>query len=191
MLIEVLVLDRGDGIAQDGREVLIGSDDAALQREASDHPALIVVKLGDRARPITLQVADLRQVGGVDQEQPAGHADGGRKQHQQAKNNMAYVLSSAHLDRRKVFVKRFHDCNARFFASIAAFWNGASGLAGGFWAGRLSVTTKKPEQSIRLCGKKENTRSCFSARLSPSVIDTRRCAESFFSSGIPHSAYRW
>src|SRR5215472_4269264 len=74
VLLEILVFGGDQGIAQNLREVGVAVDDAPLQRELANDAVLVVVKLGDGAGAIMFELGDLRQVGGVDEDQPADGA---------------------------------------------------------------------------------------------------------------------
>ena len=74
VLFEVLVFDSRDGVVENLGALLIGHQDAPLQREAADHLAVIGINLRHHRRAVRLQRANLRQVAGVNEKQSAGRA---------------------------------------------------------------------------------------------------------------------
>ena len=82
---EVLVFDGDDGLAQDGREVVVVDDDAALQSKGADDAALAVVEIGRGGGPVALEVVDLRQIDGVDQGEAGQRTgdDGEKQEHRE------------------------------------------------------------------------------------------------------------
>ncbi len=88
--VEILVFDRDQCVAQNLRIIVIGGDDAALQRERADDAALSVIEFGDRTRAIALQLFDLRQVRRIDQQQPGGRAHRGREQDEQSEQDASH-----------------------------------------------------------------------------------------------------
>ena len=66
MLFEVLILGANDRVAEDRRNLLVGDEDAALQRKRPDRLAIVGVKLGDDVGTIILESANLRQFAAVD-----------------------------------------------------------------------------------------------------------------------------
>ena len=79
---EMLVLGRGDGIFQDGRNLFPGQQDAPLQRERPDLPAIVRIKLGDHVGAVIFERANFGQFAGVHEEQPGARAKHDH-QHQQ------------------------------------------------------------------------------------------------------------
>jgi hypothetical protein len=75
MAVEIFVFDGDEGVAKQGWEVVVSGDDAALQRERADYASTIVINFGDGTRTVRFQRVNLRQVGGVDEEQTGGGAD--------------------------------------------------------------------------------------------------------------------
>ena len=67
--VEILVFDRDQRVAENFRIIVIGGDDAALQREGADDSALSVIEFGDGAGAVTFEFFDLWQVRRVDQQQ--------------------------------------------------------------------------------------------------------------------------
>ena len=106
--IEIFVFDRDQRVPQDGREIVVTRDHAALQRERADHPAVVVVELGDRAGAVRFESVDLRQVGGVDEQEAGSRTHQHGDQHEQTEQNAANQPAPADFDRREIFVKRLH-----------------------------------------------------------------------------------
>ncbi len=65
VLFEVLVLNRGDRAVQNFGTLLVGHQDAALQREAAGKLAVIGVNFGHHVGAVGFQRANFRQVAGV------------------------------------------------------------------------------------------------------------------------------
>ena len=83
VLEEMLVLGRGNGIFQDRRDLFPGQQDAALQCERADLPAVVRIKLGDHVGPVIFERANFRQFAGVHEEQPGARA---QRDHQHQQN---------------------------------------------------------------------------------------------------------
>jgi hypothetical protein len=62
----MLVFRREDGVLQNLRNLLVGKQNAPLQREISDHLPVVRVQFGDDVGAIILQRADLRKVARID-----------------------------------------------------------------------------------------------------------------------------
>jgi len=77
--LEVLVFNRDNGLAQDGGEIVVIDDDAALQGKGPKRPALLIKKFSSGGGPIALQIVNLGQIDGVDKGQ-AGQRAGDRRQ---------------------------------------------------------------------------------------------------------------
>ena len=92
--LEVLVFNGDDGLAQDGRKVVVADHDAALQREGADDAALAVVEIGGGRGAVVFKLVDLRQVDGVD-EGEAGQRTGNGGQHQQGHEGEASIPLAA------------------------------------------------------------------------------------------------
>ena len=90
---EVLVFNRDDGLAQDGREVVVIDDDPAFQREGAERPSFLVVELGGCGWPIALEVINLRQIDRVDQGQAGQGAGNGREREQDGEGEAAGELA--------------------------------------------------------------------------------------------------
>jgi len=58
VILEVLVLDGGNGVVEDFRNLLPGHEDAALQGEAADKLAIVGVDFGDDVGAIGFQGVD-------------------------------------------------------------------------------------------------------------------------------------
>src|SRR5579872_913207 len=106
--IEILVFNGDQGVAQNGRKIVVGDNNAALQGDGADHPAVIVVEFGDRTGTVGFERIDLRKVGSVNEEHSSGGSDERRDKHEQAKEKAAYDAASADFNRWKIFVKRLH-----------------------------------------------------------------------------------
>ena len=81
--VEIFVLDRDQGVTQDGREIVIAGNHSPLQSEGTDDASLIVVEFGSRAGPVMFELFHLRKIGRVDQQQAGSSADQAGEQHQQ------------------------------------------------------------------------------------------------------------
>ena len=78
MLLEVLVFDGGDRVVQNLGDLLVGQQDAALQREAADHLAVVGVKFGDDVGAISFERANLGKVAVVNEQQAGGGTESDR-----------------------------------------------------------------------------------------------------------------
>ena len=105
--VEILVFDRDQRVAKNFRIIVVGGDDAALQRESADDSALSVIEFGDGTGTVTLEFFDLRQVRRVDQQQPNRRAHGGREQDEQSEHDEPDQLPSTNFHRRKMFEDKF------------------------------------------------------------------------------------
>ncbi len=65
-------------------------DDPPLQGKAADDRALAVIEFGDGAGAVALQVGDLRQVRGIDNQQSAEGSEHGSRRHGQPKDHAAH-----------------------------------------------------------------------------------------------------
>ena len=54
-------------MAQDGRKAVVSDHLAVFQGKGADEPAVAVVEIGDGRGAVVFELADLRQVHGVDQ----------------------------------------------------------------------------------------------------------------------------
>ena len=95
MIFEVLVLDGGDGVVEDLRGLLVGHEDAALQREAADHLAVIGVNFRDYRGAIGFEGANFGQVAGVDEEKSAGRAECDGAEQQEAERDAVNEFEAA------------------------------------------------------------------------------------------------
>ncbi len=75
VILEVLVFDGGDRVVENARGLFVSHEDAALQREAADHLAVVGVNFGDYRGAIGFEGADFREVAGVHEEQSASRAE--------------------------------------------------------------------------------------------------------------------
>ncbi len=108
MFVEIFVFDRDQRIAQYGREIVVADDYAPLQRERSDHASVIVVEFGDGTGTVGFEGVDLRQVGGIDQQQTGSRSHQHGNQHEQAKQDAPDQPASADFYWWKIFVERLH-----------------------------------------------------------------------------------
>src|SRR5205823_9300046 len=97
VLLEVFVFNGNDCVPQDFGKIIVRSQDAPLQRKGADDLALIVIQLGDGTGAVVLQFADLRQVGGIDNQKTGQSSHQGRGQQQQAEDDPADQLSPTHM----------------------------------------------------------------------------------------------
>jgi hypothetical protein len=107
VLVEVLIFDGDERVAEDLRIIVIGGNHATLQREGADDPTLSVIEFGDRTRSITFELFDLRDVRRVDQEQASGRTHRGREQDEYSKQDTSDELSSANLYAREMLINNF------------------------------------------------------------------------------------
>ena len=106
--IEIFVFDGNEGVAKDGRVIVVGSDHAALKGEGTDDAAMVVVEFGDGAGAVVFEIVDLREVGGIDEKKAHGSADQGGKEGEEAEEHAADELSAFDFNRRMILVKRTH-----------------------------------------------------------------------------------
>ncbi len=64
---EVLIFNGRDGIVENLGALLIGHQDAPLQREAADHLTIVGVNFGDYVRAIRFQSANFRQIARINE----------------------------------------------------------------------------------------------------------------------------
>ena len=109
VLVEMLVFGGEDGVLQDRRNLFVGKQDAALQRETADHLAVVGVQLGDDVGAEIFERADLRKVARIDEQQACQRADGDRRQQQQRKSDAPDNLAAAQAqrDRRQLYHENF------------------------------------------------------------------------------------
>ena len=72
--LEVLVLDGEDGLAQHGREGGVGHDGAAFECKGAEGTAVHVVEIRGGEGTVVLEVLDLRQIDGVDKQEPGSRS---------------------------------------------------------------------------------------------------------------------
>ncbi len=108
VLVEILIFNRHQRVAQHRREIVVTHDHAPLQRERSNHPPVVVIKLRDRARPVSFESVDLRQVRRIYQQQTGRCPYQHRDQHEQPEQNAADQPAPADFDFGKIFVERLH-----------------------------------------------------------------------------------
>src|SRR5947209_408262 len=95
VLFEALVFSRENGVPQDPGKLIVRSENAALQSKRADDLSVCIVEFGNRAGTVTLQIADLGKISGVDNQQAGEGADERRGQQQQSKDHSAYQLFPA------------------------------------------------------------------------------------------------
>ena len=95
VLIEVLVLGGENGVLQNRRDLLVGKQDAALQREAADNLAVVGIEFGDDIGTEIFQGANLGKVARIDKQQPRQRAQRNRAQQQQRKSDASDNLAAA------------------------------------------------------------------------------------------------
>jgi hypothetical protein len=105
---DIFVFDRDQGFAQDGRKIVVTHNHAALQRERTDDPFVIVIKLGDGTGPVGLKGFDLWQVSGIDEQQSGAGACQHGDKHEQTEQHAAYDFAAADFDLWQIFVEGLH-----------------------------------------------------------------------------------
>ena len=94
--LKVPVLDGNHRVAQDGRNLVVGHDDAVLQGKAADGRAVVRVDFRHHIRAVILQLAHLGEVGRVNKNQSPQRADSGGEKDQNQENKLAEDLPAAH-----------------------------------------------------------------------------------------------
>jgi hypothetical protein len=89
VLVEVGVLGRDDGIAQDRVDVVVADDDAPLGRKFADHLPVRRVDAGNRAGAVVVERGNLGQIAGVGEEHAAQHAEHRRDDEQRDDRGVA------------------------------------------------------------------------------------------------------
>jgi hypothetical protein len=97
VLLEIRVLGRDDRLSQDGRDLVVADDDAALGRELSDDLAVSCCKARDGVGTVVIERADLREVSGIRKQDPA---DGAGQRHDGKQGDDASLLRDAQYDAR-------------------------------------------------------------------------------------------
>src|SRR5712671_4639172 len=87
MFLEMLIFDGGHRVVEDLGALLVGHQDAALQREAPDELAVVGINFSDYVGAVGFKRADLGQIAGVDEEQAAACAQRNRAQQQKCERN--------------------------------------------------------------------------------------------------------
>src|SRR5262249_23430785 len=106
--LECFILGRDHGFAKNGGNVVVGNDHSALEGEGADHASLRVIDFSDGAGTKALQLVDLRKIGGIDDKE-AGQRSQHDRCHQHAdKEHAADKLSSAQMQRRKLWKQKLH-----------------------------------------------------------------------------------
>src|SRR5271155_2082217 len=120
MLVEILVFNRDQRVAENFWMIVIGGDDAALKREGSDDSTLRVIEFGDGAGTILFKFFNLGQIRRIDQQQASCGAHGGGEQDEQSEQEASDQLPIANFYRRKMLENDFHGAltNSRSFASL-------------------------------------------------------------------------
>jgi hypothetical protein len=73
--LELGILGRDDRLPQEGIDVVVADDDAALRGEFADHLALRRVEPGDGAGGVVVERGDLREVAGIREQHTAQDAE--------------------------------------------------------------------------------------------------------------------
>ena len=76
------IFDGEDGVLEHFGYLAVGDDNAAFEREAPDHRAVVRIKLRHDVRAIIFELPHLRQVRRVDEDHPAQRAYADREQQQ-------------------------------------------------------------------------------------------------------------
>ncbi len=106
VLFEVLIFGGDDGVFQYFRNLPVGKQDAALEREGADGLAVVGVKLGDDVGAIIFQGVNFRQVAGVNKQQAYSGAEGDGAQQQESERKTAEERVAGDLHRGAV--ESFH-----------------------------------------------------------------------------------
>ena len=86
---EILVFSGEQRVAQSLRKLVITDDHAALDGERTHLAALVVVDFCNCTGPVVFELANLRKIGGVNDQQPYARPNQGGGQHQQAEQHSA------------------------------------------------------------------------------------------------------
>ena len=89
VLLEMLVFGGENRVLEYLRNLAVGEQDAPLDGERADRLAVVGVEFGDDVRVVILERVDFRQVARIDEEKPAGGAQGDRADDQESKNQAA------------------------------------------------------------------------------------------------------
>src|SRR5712671_7675036 len=71
VFLEMLIFNGGDGVVENLGTLLVGHQNAALQREAADELAVVGINFRDYVGTVGFKRANLRQIAGVDEQQTA------------------------------------------------------------------------------------------------------------------------
>jgi hypothetical protein len=112
---EVLILDGNDGLAKNGGESVVVDDDAMFESEGSEDLAVAIVEVGSRRRTEMLQLADLGQIGGVDDGQSGEGARDHGKQNENSERGAASNLAAAIAGKRRIDMRTRPMQLAKFF----------------------------------------------------------------------------
>ena len=83
---EILVFRGNKGIYKHRGKVAVRGDHAPLQREGANDIAVNVVEFGAGDRAIVFQLVNLREVGGIDENQAGKRANERGKEYEQCEN---------------------------------------------------------------------------------------------------------
>ncbi len=95
VLFEMLVLDGRNSVVEYPRTLLVGHQDAALQREAAGQLAVIGVNFRDHVGTVRFQRANFRQVAGVNKQQTAARAKRNGAQHEKRERDAVNQFPAA------------------------------------------------------------------------------------------------
>src|SRR5437868_11889229 len=99
MFLEVLIFDGGHRVVENLGALLVGHQDAALQREATDELAVVGINFSDYVGAVGFEGANLRQIAGVDKEQAAACAQCNRAQQQKCQRHTVDQFPTAQAQR--------------------------------------------------------------------------------------------
>src|SRR5215472_19166453 len=95
VLLEVLVFNGRDRVVEDLGALLVGHQDAALQRETADELAVIRVDLRDHIGAVGFERANLRQIADINEKQSAGDAKQNRAEQEKGQSDAIDQLETA------------------------------------------------------------------------------------------------
>jgi hypothetical protein len=125
VLLEICVLGRDDRLPQDGRDLVVADDDAALGRELSDDLAVSSCKARDGVGTVVIERADLREVAGIRKQDPA---DGAGQRHDGKQGDDASLLRDAQYDARPGAARFFGGhAGISVYAAARSLWRGCGG----------------------------------------------------------------
>jgi hypothetical protein len=102
MPVKIFVFNRNQSIAQNLRIIVVSSYNPALQRERANDASLIVIEFSNRTRPIVLEILNLWQISGVDEQKPGRRPYQSGSEHEQGKEDPAENSLAGNLDFRLI-----------------------------------------------------------------------------------------